>query len=77
MIFIKIIKLMWIHTLSYDQMVLQKINNQTTRCANSIFYMTLFINSMPIVLVDWSDIREQYCERQWHSVTLYEKAFSL
>ncbi|WP_251296656.1 fimbrial protein, partial [Escherichia coli] len=36
MIFIKIIKLRWIHILSYDQMVSRKINNQTTRCANSI-----------------------------------------
>ncbi|WP_230988402.1 fimbrial protein, partial [Escherichia coli] len=32
MIFIKIIKLRWIHILSYDQMVSRKINNQTTRC---------------------------------------------
>ena len=31
-------KLRWIHILSYDQMVSRKINNQTTRCANSIFY---------------------------------------
>ncbi|WP_244574707.1 recombinase family protein, partial [Escherichia coli] len=45
MIFIKIIKLRWIHILSYDQMVSRKINNQTTRCANSIFYTTLFTNS--------------------------------
>ncbi|EOM7867202.1 fimbrial protein, partial [Escherichia coli] len=30
MIFIKIIKLRWIHILSYDQMVSRKINNQTT-----------------------------------------------
>ncbi|EEV5558952.1 type 1 fimbrial protein [Escherichia coli] len=47
MIFIKIIKLRWIHILSYDQMVSRKINNQTTRCANSIFYTTLFTNSAP------------------------------
>ena len=33
------------HILSCDQMVLRKINNQTTRCANSIFYTTLFTNS--------------------------------
>ncbi|WP_348914727.1 YhcH/YjgK/YiaL family protein, partial [Escherichia coli] len=38
MILVKIIKLRWIHILSYDQMVSRKINNQTTRCANSIFY---------------------------------------
>ncbi|MGR1915317.1 ferritin-like domain-containing protein, partial [Salmonella enterica] len=37
MILVKIIKLRWIHILSYDQMVSRKINNQTTRCANSIF----------------------------------------
>nr|WP_283570678.1 FimD/PapC N-terminal domain-containing protein [Escherichia coli] len=43
----KIIKLRWIHILSYDQMVSRKINNQTTRCANSIFYTTLFTNSAP------------------------------
>ncbi|MDM4400979.1 phage holin family protein, partial [Klebsiella oxytoca] len=36
MILVKIIKLRWIHILSYDQMVSRKINNQTTRCANSI-----------------------------------------
>ncbi|MCV3094745.1 hypothetical protein OHF35_26800, partial [Escherichia coli] len=42
MILVKIIKLRWIHILSYDQMVSRKINNQTTRCANSIFYTTLF-----------------------------------
>ncbi|MEX4446023.1 hypothetical protein MY993_09285 [Haemophilus influenzae] len=47
MIFIKIIKLRWIHILSYDQMVSPKINNQTTKCANSIFYTTLFTNSAP------------------------------
>ncbi|WP_406730361.1 HNH endonuclease signature motif containing protein [Vibrio vulnificus] len=47
MIFVKIIKLRWIHILSYDQMVSRKINNQTTRCANSIFYTTLFTNSAP------------------------------
>ncbi|MGG2282118.1 CoA transferase, partial [Escherichia coli] len=41
MILVKIIKLRWIHILSYDQMVSRKINNQTTRCANSIFYTTL------------------------------------
>ncbi|WP_244565638.1 DinI-like family protein, partial [Escherichia coli] len=35
MILVKIIKLRWIHILSYDQMVSRKINNQTTRCANS------------------------------------------
>ncbi|WP_252357925.1 fimbrial protein, partial [Escherichia coli] len=40
MILVKIIKLRWIHILSYDQMVSRKINNQTTRCANSIFYTT-------------------------------------
>ncbi|WP_250188192.1 PTS transporter subunit EIIC, partial [Escherichia coli] len=34
MILVKIIKLRWIHILSYDQMVSRKINNQTTRCAN-------------------------------------------
>ncbi|MCQ8927937.1 fimbrial protein, partial [Escherichia albertii] len=45
MILVKIIKLRWIHILSYDQMVSRKINNQTTRCANSIFYTTLFTNS--------------------------------
>ncbi|WP_205754045.1 hypothetical protein, partial [Escherichia coli] len=33
MILVKIIKLRWIHILSYDQMVSRKINNQTTRCA--------------------------------------------
>ena len=33
------------HILSYDQMVSPKINNQTTRCANSIFYTTLFTNT--------------------------------
>ncbi|EPG7580236.1 IS6 family transposase, partial [Providencia rettgeri] len=44
MILVKIIKLRWIHILSYDQMVSRKINNQTTRCANSIFYTTLFTN---------------------------------
>ncbi|MDK2552796.1 transposase, partial [Escherichia coli] len=32
MILVKIIKLRWIHILSYDQMVSRKINNQTTRC---------------------------------------------
>ncbi len=47
MILVKIIKLRWIHILSYDQMVSRKINNQTTRCANSIFYTTLFTNSAP------------------------------
>ncbi len=47
MILVKIIKLRWIHILSYDQMVSPKINNQTTRCANSIFYTTLFTNSAP------------------------------
>ncbi|WP_407299086.1 hypothetical protein [Morganella morganii] len=47
MILVKIIKLSWIHILSYDQMVSRKINNQTTRCANSIFYTTLFTNSAP------------------------------
>lgn len=47
MILIKIIKLRWIHILSYDQMVSPKINNQTTKCANSIFYTTLFTNSAP------------------------------
>ncbi|EFH3911865.1 inovirus-type Gp2 protein [Escherichia coli] len=31
MILVKIIKLRWIHILSYDQMVSRKINNQTTR----------------------------------------------
>ncbi|WP_220233110.1 hypothetical protein, partial [Klebsiella pneumoniae] len=36
MILVKIIKLRWIHILSYDQMVSRKINNQTTRCANSM-----------------------------------------
>ncbi|WP_244580386.1 hypothetical protein, partial [Escherichia coli] len=36
MILVKIIKLRWIHILSYDQMVSPKINNQTTKCANSI-----------------------------------------
>ncbi|MCL3556954.1 PTS sugar transporter subunit IIA, partial [Klebsiella pneumoniae] len=30
MILVKIIKLRWIHILSYDQMVSRKINNQTT-----------------------------------------------
>ncbi|MCL7143463.1 DUF4942 domain-containing protein, partial [Escherichia coli] len=35
MILVKIIKLRWIHILSYDQMVSRKINNQTTICANS------------------------------------------
>ncbi|MDZ2140885.1 hypothetical protein M2639_27570, partial [Klebsiella pneumoniae] len=29
MILVKIIKLRWIHILSYDQMVSRKINNQT------------------------------------------------
>ncbi len=47
MILVKIIKLRWIHILSYDQMVSPKINNQTTKCANSIFYTTLFTNSAP------------------------------
>ena len=47
MILVKIIKLRWIHILSYDQMVSRKINNQTTRCANSIFSTTLFTNSAP------------------------------
>ena len=47
MILVKIIKLRWIHILSYDQMVSRKINNQTTKCANSIFYTTLFTNSAP------------------------------
>jgi hypothetical protein len=50
MILVKIIKLKWIHILSYDQMVSRKINNQTTRCANSIFYTTLFTNSARITL---------------------------
>ena len=47
MILVKIIKLRWIHILSYDQMVSRKINNQTTRCANSIFYTTLLPISAP------------------------------
>src|SRR5699024_12700007 len=47
MILVKIIKLRWIHILSYDQMGSRKINNQTTRCANSIFYTPLFTNSAP------------------------------
>ena len=47
MILVKIIKLRWIHILSYDQMVSPKINNHTTNCANSIFYTTLFTNSAP------------------------------
>ena len=47
MILVKIIKLRWIHILSYDQKKKKKINNQTTRCANSIFYTTLFTNSAP------------------------------
>ena len=33
--------------MSYDQMVSRKINNQTTRCANSIFYTTLFYQFYP------------------------------
>lgn len=44
-ILMKIINLRWKHILSCDQMVSPKINNQTTRCANSIFYTTLFTNS--------------------------------
>lgn len=46
-ILIEIIKLRYIHILSYVQMVSRKINNRTTRCANSIFYTTLFTNSAP------------------------------